>query len=175
MNRHTRTGALALLAVILFVALGAMVLNRSADPSALPDPIDVALDFDQLVPGEPQVETYPFDVPGHARVAEAGIVQATGIADDIAWTFELCQSGRCAPIATGQQLESGSYTLQVSAVLQTDAGGTGQVAGGVSFEQATTDPTLTWTPIHTLITVALGAIAVGALLSTTTLRRQGTT
>ena len=173
MNRYTRSSAVALLTVVLFVALGLTLLNRSDDRSPLPDPIDVALDFDRLVPGEAQVRTYPFEVHGHARVAEAGIAHATGIAQDIAWTFELCQASRCAPLSAGQELNSGSYTLHVSAVLQSARGGSGQVAGGVSFEQAGDDPALTWTPIHTMLATALGAVVVGALFSTTVLRRQG--
>lgn len=173
MSRHARTGAMALLAVVLFAALGLLVVNQAGDRSDLPDPIDVALDFDQLVPGVAQVRTYPFDVPGQARVAEAGIVSATGIAQDIAWTFELCEFDGCAPLAAGQALEAGVYTLQVSAVLESDGRGTGRVVGGVSFEQAANDPTLTWTPVHTLIAVGIGAIVIGAMLSATMLRRQG--
>ena len=176
MNRHTRTGAIALLAVVLFAALGLLAFNRPDHRSALPEPIDVSLGFDELVPGVAQVRTYPLTVPSHARVAEAGIVQATGIAENIDWTFELCRAETCGPLVPGQTLDAGSYTLQVSATLASDeagAGGTGQIVGGVSFEQATSDPTLTWTPVHTLIAVAIGAVVVGALLATTLLRREG--
>ncbi len=176
MAKHGRTGAVTLLVVVLFAALGLLLSNASDSAAALPDPIDVSLDFDQLVPGVAQVRTYPLTVPSHARVADAGIVRATGIAAHIDWTFELCRSGTCGPLEAGQTVESGSYTLQVSAMLgsaDADASGTGQVVGGVQFEQAPNDPTDGWTPIHTMIAVAACAVAAGALLTVTMLRREG--
>lgn len=147
------------------VVIGALAMVVLALPAAasVPEPIEVSLDFDAFVPGVQQTRRSAVDVPVRSNVSEAGVVQSTGIASDIDWTFELCQRAACRPLTTGAEVEPGAYTLQVSAMLDVAAGlsADGQVAGRILLTESPTSTTspptsLIWLTISAMVVVALG-------------------
>ena len=157
-----------LLAVVLLAALGILATTLPAK-AAVPEPIEVTLAFDQFLPGEPQTQTYPLAVPSAARFAEAGIVYATGIANDVDWTFELCDevTDRCRPALAGDDVAAGAYTLRVSALLDANVAGEGSVVGRVLLEQADGVSASGFTPVHWMIGAAMLAVAVGGIVAVT--------
>jgi hypothetical protein len=169
----------ALLTVVLLVALGILSTTIPANAS-VPEPIDIALDFDTFLPGETQTQTHPIVVPSAARFAEAGIVHATGIAQQVQWTFRLCENTTtpatttlaCSPVATGHDVPAGSYTLEVSALLDANVSGDGSVAGRVRLEQADGVGASGFTPMHWMIAAAMLAVTIGGLAAVASARRR---
>lgn len=175
MTQRGRTVTAVLLTIVLLVALGILSTTIPAS-AALPEPIEVTLDFDQFLPGETQVQTYPLNVPSAARFAEAGIVYATGIANDVDWTFELCTTGAtaeptCDPVVEQADVPAGIYTLRVSAVLDTNVAGDGSVVGRVRLDQADGTTGSGFTPFHWMIAAAMVAVVIGGIVAVSSSRR----
>lgn len=166
MTERSRTVTAVLLCMVVIGAL-AMIILALPGAATVPEPIEVSLDFDAFAAGVVQTRWSPVDVPVRSNVTEAGVVQSTGLASDIEWTFELCQRGACRPFASGTQVEPGAYTMQVSAMLDAaaDVAGTGQVVGRIllveSPSPAPPRPTyLIWLATIGLVAVVLAAFGV---------------
>ena len=173
MTRAARTVTAVLLTIVLLAALGILATTIPA-AAALPEPIDVTLDFDRFLPGESQTKTYPLNVPSAARFAEAGIVYSTGIADDVEWTFELCDAvdSACEPVVEQAEVAAGSYTLRVSALLSTNVAGEGSVLGRVRLEQADGTASTGFTPFQWMIVAAMVAVVIGGVAAVVSAQRS---
>jgi len=172
MTQRGRTVTAVLLTIVLLAALGILSTTIPAS-AALPEPIDVTLDFDRFLPGEAQTKTYPLNVPSAARFAEAGIVYSTGIANDVEWTFELCDAveSACRPVIEQADVAAGMYTLRVSALLSTNVAGEGSVLGRVRLEQADGSAGGSFTPFHWMIVAAMAAVVVGGIAAVVSAQR----
>ncbi len=168
MTQRGRTVTAALLTIVLLTALGILSTTISAEATT-PEPIDVSLDFDTFLPGETQTRTYPVNVPSAARFAEAGVLHATGIAEQVQWTFRLCEEAAsasvtpCAAVDEGTDVPAGAYTLEVSALLDANVSGEGSVAGRVRLEQADGGSGSGFTPMHWMIAAAVVAVLIGGI------------
>lgn len=174
MNRPRRIVAAALAAAVLVIALGVLVGNVTARAADV-EQVDVVLDFTGLVPGVVREATHPVDVPVDARIAEAGFLSATGVAEQIDWTIDLCAGSSCRDItqgAAGTPVAPGSYTLRVSAVLTEDVVGEGEALGRVRLVAADTLPATGTTVVWATSIVAAVAVAVGLTARLVARRRE---
>lgn len=160
MTSHRRIVAAALPAVVLVAALTVLVGNLTARAAEV-ERVDVVLDFSGLEPDVERTITYPIDVPVDAQIAESGFISVTGVAEQIDWTIDLCNTQSCRDItegATGTLVAPDSYTLRVSAVLTDDVVGEGRALGRVRLVAvdtlAATGTTVVW------VTSIVGGIAV---------------
>lgn len=149
MNSAASKATAALLCVVAF---GALVLAFVGIPTstAVAEPVNLDLDFGTLVPGIAQTRSSSLDVPVPSTVRQARAASTSG-AGDIDVTFELCRSGICRQLTTGERIEAGLYTLKVSATLAPDIapGTTTTIAGQLQLAETRsgglTDPdTLIW-------------------------------
>ena len=125
-------------ALLCVVAFGALVLAFVGMPNstAIAEPVNLDLDFGTLVPGIPQTRTSSLDVPVPSTVRRAHAASTSG-AGDVDVTFELCRAGNCRQLTTGERIEPGVYTLQVSATLAADIapGTTTAIAGQLQLAE----------------------------------------
>jgi hypothetical protein len=167
MSRSARTVTTALLCVVFLGAVG-FALVSIPTASAVPEPVTVNLDFDTFVPGVVQTRSTQMQVPVQSTVRRAGVLQSTGDAAAIDWTFELCRDGACGALEEGADVESGDYQLQVSAVLARDVEPVGQGSVAGQFQLVETDSP---TPMPSTAVLALAAIGVtGVVLVALTTR-----
>lgn len=148
-------------ALLCVVAFGALVLAFAGMPTstAVAEPVNLDLDFDTFVPGSPQTRATSLAVPVPSTVRRA-VAASTSGADDVDVAFELCRAGSCRQLATGERIETGLYTLRVSATLAPDIapGADIMIAGQLQLAETTSSrlakaDTLIWV-------AAIGAVGV---------------
>jgi hypothetical protein len=116
MTRRTRSLTAVVLLGLLAAAVALVVIGLPGATS-VPRPVEVSLDFDPFVAGVPQTVTSPLAVPVRSDVSEAGVLQTSGLASTIEWTFELCDGTGCRALDAGAVIEPGDYTVSVSGLL----------------------------------------------------------
>ncbi|MDN3496742.1 LPXTG cell wall anchor domain-containing protein [Planococcus sp. APC 4015] len=156
-----------LFAIGLAAVLGAAAGAASVAPaSAVTVPLDA--DFGVVMPGESAETSTVLEVPvaSVVTVAEWSIATGSGV-----WGARLCSPSSCTELEelTGTSIAAGSYRVEMSVTMPTDAVGTGATAasGRISLMEAADFPltdgaglavtggTLSW------IAVVAGAAAVG--------------
>jgi hypothetical protein len=174
MISHRRLVAAGLPAVVLIAALAVLagsLTARAADVSR----VDVVLDFTGLVPGVVREVTHPVEVPVDARIAESGFISVTGVAEQIDWTIDLCNTRSCRDItdgAVGSLVAPGSYTLNVSAVLTEDVTGDGEALGRVRLVAVDTLATTGTTVARVTSIIAGIAVLLGLAVLLGSRRRE---
>lgn len=150
-------------ALLCAVAFGALVLAFVGLPTskAVAEPVNLDLSFSPFAPGVTQTRRSVLDVPvaSTVRKAEAGATTGPGTIDV---TFELCRLDACRPLAAGDRIEPGVYSIAVSATMspELEPGTDATLVGQLQLAETDTDDAVRPTLILVLAGIAAGGILV---------------